>query len=234
MKGRKGFKNSRKALQNRNGGSTVSRTLQGFNNALLKGVAAFSKPGVPLVMRVTLHYSYAYKDTTANPGLYDWVMKGNGMYDPDIAIGGYSATGLDNYANLYTRYKVLGSTCKLTHWTCDNINMNIACIIPTKSSTSIADAGSKSYLGLSRASASSVSCCYGQPKILVNSATTADMLGIKDLDDEGLTADTAADPTHLWYWHVVTVPCLAAANAVYKLVEIAYDVVFMQPKQLDA
>jgi len=211
-----------------------SGMLQGFNPALLKGVGAFSKPGVPLMMRVTLHYSYAYKDTTANPGLYDWVMKGNGMYDPDVAIGGYSATGLDNYANLYTRYKVLGSTCKLTHWTNDTLNMNIACIIPTKSVTSIADAGSKSYLGLSRASASSCSTPGAPACVVVNSAKTADMLGIRDLDDEGLTADTAADPTHLWYWHVVTVPTLASAASVYKLVEIAYDVVFMQPKQLDA
>lgn len=188
------------------------------------------RSGVPFKMRVKLHYWYNWNDTTANPGFYDWVIKGNGLYDPDTAIGGDSVYGLDEYAAIYSYYKVYGSTCSVCTWGYDSSNSQSTVIIPTDTSSVFTAANWPSMFGASRASRPSYSGLYDSVKYTYNRAGTTTVCGVKDVDDVGFQAATNADPTHLWYWHIVSQPIVAAAAKAVKMLHIVYDVEFFSPK----
>jgi len=191
-----------------------------------------NRKAIPYSQRVPLHYWYLWNDTTANPGFYDWIIRGNDPYDPDTALGGDSAYGLDEYAALYKYYKVLGSAVEVTSWGYDGNNMQSSVIIPTDSSSAFTAANFPSILGSSLASRPAFGSLYTQPAVAKARATTARIAGVKDVDDVGFQAETNTDPTHVWYWHIVSQPLVAAAAKNVKLLHVVYNTEFFSPKQL--
>jgi len=187
---------------------------------------------VPYKINVPLHYWYLWNDTTANPGFYDWVICGNNPYDPDTALGGDSAYGLDEYAALYSYYKVSSSTIELTSWGYDGNNMQCTFIAPSDSSSVFTAANFPSILGASKATRPAYGGLYLPPGKVRSAASTALIAGVKDVDDVGFQAATNASPTHVWYWHVVSQPLVAAAAKSVKLVHVIYNTEFFSPKQL--
>jgi len=181
---------------------------------------------------VPLNYWYLWNDTTANPGFYDWVICGNNPYDPDTALGGDSAYGLDEYAALYAYYKVLSSKLELDTWGYDGNNLQATCVIPSDSSTVFTAANFPSILGATKASRPSYAGLYLPAQHTIIRASTAEIAGVKDVDDVGFQAATNASPSHIWYWHIVSTPLVAAAAKCVKLVHVVYNTVFFSPKQL--
>jgi len=211
--------------------------VQTYKASLLRACSIMRSNGsngkaIPYRIKVPLHYWYLWNDTTANPGFYDWVIKGNDLYDPDVALGGDSAYGLDEYAALYKYYKVTGSRCEVLTWGYDGNNMQSVAIIPNDSSSAFTAANFPSIWGSSLASRPAFGSLYTQPSRCSLRCTTAKITGVKDIDDVGFQAATNASPTHLWYWHVVGSPLVAAAAKSVKLVHVVYEAEFFSPLQL--
>lgn len=183
---------------------------------------------VPYQYHTTMPYAYTWLNNTGAPGFYDWVMKGNGLYDPDVAVGGNSAYGLNELAVVWTSYKVLGSRVKVTVVNLDSSNPVNVIIVPTQTSNAFAAAQQDGLLHHPRARNMLVDR-YDGSKSLTNAATTAMARNVKDVDDEGFQAAMNADPVHLWYWHVITWNNGGAASNCELKLEVFYDTVFSNP-----
>jgi len=187
-----------------------------------------SKDIIPYRFATNVDYVYTYLNATAIPGFYDWVLKGNGLYDPDIAIGGNSAYGLNEMSAIYDSYKVLGSTIKVTAINLDVSNPAHLAVIPTQFSASFAAAQQDGILHHPKARAITVDR-YDGARVLKNACSTAIAMDVKDVDDIGFQAVLTADPVHLWYWHVVTWNNGGAAANIELTLEIKYKVMFSVP-----
>jgi hypothetical protein len=180
---------------------------------------------VPTNFRTTMPYGYTWLNATAIPGFYDWVIRGNSCYDPDFAIGGDTCYGFDQMMAVWTHYKVLGSKIKVTCVNLDGTNPVNLVIIPTISSASYAAAQQDGLLNHPRA----ISCTvdrYDGSKVLSNSATTARVNGVKDLDDVGWSGDSTHNPTHEWFWHVIAFNNGGAAANCELKIQVLYDTLF--------
>ena len=54
---------------------------------------------------------YKRIDPAEGGGLAYWVVRANGIYDPDVAIGRHQPLGRDQWALCYYHYTVIGSKC---------------------------------------------------------------------------------------------------------------------------
>lgn len=224
------------SVRRRNGGKYYRpqrRAIRGtFGNERSAGSRIVRNPSaniVPLRFRTAMPYIYTWDNTTADPGYYDWILLGNGLWDPDTALGGNSATGLNELANVWANYRVIGSRIKVTVINRDASNVCYAAVIPTQQSSAYA-VGQKTGLMLLPRTKSMTVALYDGSKSITNSASTSIIRDVKDIDDVGFAAACNADPAHLWYWHVVTWNSGGgnAANCVIK-VEILYDTIFHNP-----
>lgn len=67
-------------------------------------------------MRYTVPNFYA-----SNLGNYsETVMRGNNVYDPEVAVGGHQPMGYDNFAGVYDFYYVHGARCSAAHFNLAN------------------------------------------------------------------------------------------------------------------
>ncbi|AXH76423.1 MAG: putative capsid protein [Circoviridae sp.] len=70
-----------------------------------------NKLGFPQSMRATLRYTdpIAYNLNSVDAVFFQTFLA-NGMYDPQVALGGHQPRGFDQYMDLYEKFTVLGST----------------------------------------------------------------------------------------------------------------------------
>jgi len=193
----------------------------------------FSRQMIPYERRGVMRYAYTWNNSTGNPGFYDWVIRGNDIYDPDVALGGNSATGLDNLADVYSYYKVIGSRIKADVWGYDGNNQQVVVIIPNDTSASFTLTEWPALMNHPMASKPAYGSIYTGPKRTSHSMSTALAAGVKDVDDVGFQASTAGSPTHQWYWHVVSSPLTTSSAKSIITVLVEYDTLFFSPKQLD-
>lgn len=80
-------------------------------------VKKFAVMGTGLPQRVMVKHKYV---TTYNPQLPSGltptaiVIRANGMYDPEVVLGGHQPMYFDQYSALYNHYTVIGSRVKFT------------------------------------------------------------------------------------------------------------------------
>jgi len=157
---------------------------------------------VPFRFRTHLHFDGAWVNTTAAPGFYDWIFRGNSVYDPDYTLGGNSAWGFDQVMTIWNFYKVLASKITVTITDKDAANPMHCCIIPMDSPVAWSAASALGAPSHPDAKTMILSINNGS-KRLSHYATTANITGVKDIDDAGYQANSATDPAHAWYWHVI-------------------------------
>ena len=185
--------------------------------------------GTPYNLRLNMPYVYTWANATGAPGFFDWVLRGNGLFDPDTSIGGNSAYQLNELHTLYSYYKVLGSSISVDIVNLDTTNPLQVAIIPTPYSSGFAAAQQDGVIVHPRSRRMMVDR-YNGVKRLSHRMSTNEALNVRDIDDIGFQAACTADPTHQWYWHVVTWNNGgAAANCEIKLT-ITFDAIFFGPK----
>jgi hypothetical protein len=172
-------------------------------------------------------YVYTWTNATGAPGFYDWVIKGNGLYDPDTSIGGNSAYGLNEMAGVYNFYKVLSSTITVTVTAKDDNPVQLS-IVPTTFVNGFSAAQQDGVMVHPKAKHKVISQ-YNGSKTLTNRMSTATIHSVRDIDDIGFQATLIADPTHLWYWHVVTWNNDGDAANCEVMVSIRYETIFSSP-----
>lgn len=169
-------------------------------------------PGfIPEKFETCHDYSYLYKDTTAG-GWYDWVLRGNSIYDPDVSLGGETVIGETEVANLYNYYKVTASSIEVTGVNNDSDDPLHIVIIPTTYSASFAIGSMTACLSYPYSRHVMITNQAGQGSVS-NYMRTAVIEGVKDLDSVNYQAMYNANPTTMWYWHVVIFNRQGNANA---------------------
>lgn len=140
--------------------------------------------------------------TIAQAAQQTYTYRGNGCYDPDVAIGGHQPMGFDQMMQLYKRFYVAGSSIQVDFAGQYQTNAVFVCLW----------ADLQEYVPVFSALQDCVEICKtngGLMKFVIGSEggvqlhqyrSTRSMFGSKD-DDQ--TGSVAGDPNKAWYWHVV-------------------------------
>jgi len=180
----------------RGGGRSVKSA-----NSIMANRMKFRGPGfVPQRYDTQFDYGFLYKFTDAT-GFYDWVIRANSLYDPDFALGGESATGLDAISGIYKHYKVVGCSIEVTGVNNDTDDPVHIVIIPNLFSASYAVANSNSILAMPYARSITIANQAGAGTVS-NYMSSKVMFCVRDLDSVNFSSDVTTNPGTIWYWHV--------------------------------
>lgn len=200
-----------------------------------KPTLSWTGPGmIPERFFTTARYRYYWKAGAAgygDYGFYDWIIRGNSIYDPDYSFGGESCLGLAEIAYLYQKYKVYSATLRV-HAVNNDVDDPISVtVIPWEYSGSVAYTQNNAIRGMPLAKSMVVANQAGQ-NALTYSMRTATIKGVHNLDDAGFAADMTHDPSHEWYFHIIisngkqTGPTTGTALNTDMWLEVDYHVEF--------
>lgn len=182
----------------------------------------------PESVTVVLPFTELWHNTTAGGG-YDWVIRGNSVYDPDYALSADSALGESKWANVYNRYSVSASAIKVTvinQDADDPVNVTVlAATFPESFAYANMDASSH-YPG----AVSLVVDPEDGSKVLQNSAKTIDLFQVKDLDSVNFFSKFDTNPSTCWYWHILTSNLSTNALDCQMKVEVFYRTTMYDPQ----
>ena len=173
---------------------------------------------------------------------YDVIVRGNGMFDPDAALGGHQPLGFDQYMMLYQKYYVKSSTISVDVNT-TSIGLNNSQIQPCGNVYVWAD---KLALTSKVSQSDTFEKCmaFGGKVMRLGSAYEKFhpmklVQYTKPLLSKGLDVDTSgdvsSDPANLWYWHlIVWSNDPMVARTIDVLWSVSYDAVFYEAKNISS
>jgi len=194
--------------------------------------------GFPDRERVTLVYVDTVARTCASVTGTDYVFSGNGLFDPDITGTGNQPINFDDWSAIYLRYRCYGSRIEVncvTGGSATGTGMFQLALAPRHLSTALSTLSSQnSAIGQLYAQSSfyngGMTTSSAHTLVQRSSITTAKILGYKTSaidDDDTLQAQTSANPSHQWYWHLMaSMVDQSATGTIYYHVKIFYDVEF--------
>jgi len=156
------------------------------------------------VQIVKLRYSANYTFTTDNDGIYrTTTFRGNSLFDPDYTGAGHQPRGFDQWAQLYKRYTVTGSSIALEASTVDPARPFTCFIVPYNEPQTFTggDNAFSTYKEIKYCKAV-ISRNTGSTRIS-NYMSTQKIEGItkaKVTSEDGYSANTNANPPEQWYW----------------------------------
>lgn len=158
------------------------------------------------------------------------VFRGNSPYDPEQALGGHSCMGYDQWATLYSNYRVHKSMIAIRIAQIDNpCRMTITPSTLISLPASIVVASEMPYTKMSTWSTS-----LALKPVVKNSMYTKKVFGLKSIAyEDGFSSEVNNVPTDQWYWVVN----ISSANGVSNLssffdVLIIYNVEFFNRVEL--
>lgn len=159
---------------------------------------------MPDELTTTLNYTFTGVMSATGAGtLNNTVYRGNGLFDPEVVVGGAQPLGFDQLAAFYNRYQVIGSTCSVEYLpdagSGANIFLTLAPIDTAGAVTGISQA-----IELPYSKHAYVSHNATKSTKLYSSMTTKKKFGYKRLDQsqQNVSAPVTADPTEQWFWNV--------------------------------
>ena len=181
--------------------------------------------GFPDSQVTTIRYSDEVGITGATYGQYTF--RGNSAFDPDETGIGHQPMYYDSYAGVYSKYKVISSTCKVTVSNYNAAASAVIVLIPSSeivTITTYAIAMEQPYA--KRTELLPVSTRQGVQSSVRSSISTQRMLGLSasQFAGEDYSALTGASPVSLWYWNIAAFD--VSAVSVRMLVDITYKVLF--------
>lgn len=193
-----------------------------------KTTIAYSPSICPDVMRVRLPYVRLGNFTGI--GIVEEVFRGNGMFDPEVAVGGNQPLGFDEWSNLYRRYRVLASKLTIRVSSGDSVDATMMFVVPLNSSGSIGnrqellenEKAKKQILGIQTSQNRGV-LSYYMPSNKIRGVSES---AVKNEID--YSALTTADPQLQWYWHAGIVDVSSSGDTISSdvYIEIEYYVEF--------
>lgn len=181
---------------------------------------------VPSIMQTTFPYTTKLTHTVPIGLVSDNTYRGNSIYDPDLTGTGTRANGNYEWSSLYDRYKVISSRITVTFSAANGLTGPAECyIIPNRDSSPLT-----ASIATVRNYPNSVRCILtgGETKSLVLYCRTATMYGTRTADDVGFAAGFTANPTAIFYYHVVTVGD-SQNDVIQTVVNIEYFTVMYNP-----
>jgi hypothetical protein len=203
-------------------------------------------------MFLKLRYAENFAGTMAvGDGQDTWAYRGNSIFDPYAGAGGHAPYSSEQWTNFYKRYRVFGSSIKVTcaynrsanSSTADNINGINLYVVPVTDSTIVFQS---TLDEMPRCRKRFNWATYqNRPSRIKHYATTRQIFGVSkatastNAEFSALTGPTGtgSDPSAQWYWWIAaTKPFDAVSTVVQQLmwrVEITYYVVLYDRKWLD-
>lgn len=183
--------------------------------------------GFPDTARVSLTYTDTFAiSSLAFQTMYQF--RGNSCYDPDLTSIGHQPAYFDTYSEVYSKYKVYGSTIDV-RFANATVNLLLVAIVPHSTNLSL---GTASYviLDLPRARWSVVGSTNIETNRISHKASTSEIIGLtsRQIEDDDYSALISANPNQVWYWnlylaHVDPSKLNVSASLI---VRITYDVKF--------
>lgn len=192
-------------------------------------VVAVRTPGIgfPDTLRTSLSYTDTFSiKSTAFQTIYSF--RGNSCYDPDFSSTGHQPAYFDTYSEVYSRYKVYGSSINVAFANSTN-DLSLLAIIPNSVNLGVGSAPS-AMLDLPRARWRTVGAANIMTSSLSHSASTNEVLGLtsRQIEDDDYSAVTSSNPAQLWYWNLYAtkVDTTNLNVDIVVVVRIVYDVKF--------
>lgn len=191
--------------------------------------------GIPSIYCCKLKYSFT---TNANSSFSDLIVRGNGAYDPEVALGGGQPMYWDQLASLYQRYTALSSSIAVTF-----VNKSGSGEASFTKVGAYPIGTQTSPLTLQEATERD-NCKYAQlgPNtgdqgiITLNHYAKATAVLGKARDentDDVLSSDISTTPARPWYWHIFagSLDATTAVN-VYIDVTVTYYIKFYDRREV--
>jgi len=205
-----------------------------INMAIGKYVGPF-----PTSVVTKLRYcGYKRLDPAAGGGISTMMFRANGIYDPDVAVGGHQPLGRDQWADCYYHYTVLGSKCTVEF--CGlNDSPNY---VPHKAGVYLSglDAtGGSTWVTMAEQGHTSTTLVAGsaglKPSRVVSRLNVRKFFDVKDPeDDDTLTAPVGGDPSDAAYFIVWAAAMDESTDTlgVRAAITIEYIVAWGEPKEI--
>ena len=163
------------------------------------------------------------------------IFRANGLYDPEVAIGGHQPRGFDQYMAMYDHYTVTKATAKVYF---DNNAEQSGLLgvihvrdgaVPLTAPIDVMEYGMKSVTTLMAANSGSGGSVMKSTTLAVD---IAKFLGVKDiLDAKELSGTATSDPSEEVNFHISAFPTnVGDAASINCAVELEYEVWFHEPK----
>lgn len=211
----------------------IKRRFKKEANPLRRPVRNFGGTVFPTEYVTNVIYNIEWRNTTVNPGLYDWIIRGAGAYDPEYALGGETPAGWTQLAAIYGNYYCTGSTIRVTATNNSGSPVTSVIVMPRATATSMIGSDLDQCKSFPGAKHMDNLVLENGPKSVITSASTTKMLG--GAFDSTTHAATNASPAREWYWHIITYPStgVAAATNIDLAIEVTYVVHFYNLKNMD-
>jgi len=153
--------------------------------------------------------------------------RANGMYDPNVAIGGHQPYGFDQWCAMYRRFCVHSSTIDVR---CMPNATSNGIVMAVQADTDFAVSPTTVAQAIERPTVSWAMANNNERLKIRRSDTTESELGVQrklQLADDRLCGTNAADPTMQWYWRIFAQPSQPAETwQAEVMLTIYYNVTF--------
>lgn len=197
-----------------------------------KQVLSYRKDTVfPQRLRCKLAYSDCVNVTTIG-GIDDYILRGNGPFDPDFTGVGSQPVGYDELSGIYHSYRVYASKVEVAiDNNLENEPITVA-IVPEMKSTARTDVDAAVCMP------NSVHCMVASDankmEYLTNFMTTKCIRGLNDITaDHNQRCLTTTVPDDGWWWHIMVQSANQSDNNAWIFFKITYYMEFFNLKQLE-
>lgn len=184
----------------------------------------------------TMYVRLKYCDTIALSSATTYAtraFRGNGLYDPDYAVGGHQPLYFDQYCEIYQKYRVFGSLIKLN---IVNMSQTSSVYFIVEPNSVLSSFSSVSAILEQNRSRQTMVISPNQlfPRRFKHYASTRKVCGLSKAQiDDQWSGTSGADPNEQWYWNLMVASIDGASIPnVNCTVEITYYVEFYDRKQI--
>jgi len=185
---------------------------------------SFGKQLLPRTLNNTLTYVTAYNIGTNASGFGSASFRANGMYDPEVSIGGHQPLGFDQLSALYDHWYVKSSRIEIQlNYGALNVPVSVALYVDddTTLATTFSSAAERPG-AVTQAFFIGDGTTY---KKMYNSFDSKKFFGLMSAGNSQLKGTAAADPTEqAEYAIIVDGGVLLPSSSVSFIVKIEYDV----------
>lgn len=160
----------------------------------------------PVPNRLKTQFTYSgYNNCTGTLGAaYNFVVRGNGPYDPNQTATGAQPNGWDNMGAFYNKCTVLGSKIECWVSNTDAVPINF-CLAPQSTASVGTNYTFDTYFQMPNARFGCVGIASGGNNIKYYKSymTSKTMLNLNAVTEEDCSSSFASTPAIQWYWHMV-------------------------------
>jgi len=181
--------------------------------------------------KVALRYAQVKTPTGATN---NFIIRGNGLYDPDATGAGSQPSGFDEYMAIYKNFRVLSSKCTATFVSGSTTFGSGTSMLAVRWDTeSGGTPASISDVLAQRNSVFSVNQGVGAPCSRVSAQCTTEKALRLSPSSPDLAGTATADPEQQWHWHITMNSIDASSTPAGRLlVVVEYYVEFFGMKTL--